>query len=135
MDRHHRRDRRELKARPVAAALPRSGGDIGHLSPRRTEYPGIAAEDVTETTVDTAAVQRRTAGAIDPPDADGDGTNGHQIPLAGLAAITVTAADGQPHHNLPRAAWGRSGRAASPGLTLDLRRGPARIFPPLIPPR
>ena len=122
MDRHHRRDRRELKARPVAAALPLSGIDIGQLSPRRTEYAGIAAEDVTETTVDTAAVQRRTAGAIDPPDADGDGTNGHQVPLAGLAAITVTAADGQPHHNLPRAARSRGGHHGGRPLRRDGRR-------------
>ena len=35
-------------------------------------------------------MQRRTDVAIDPPDADGDTTNSHQVSLQGLEEITVT---------------------------------------------
>ena len=78
------------------ATLTLSGVDIGEFLPRRTDYEGDIAEGVTETTVEAATVQRRTAIAIDPPDADGDEANGHQVALEGVSEITVTvtSADG-----------------------------------------
>ena len=65
------------------ATLTLSGVDFGEFLPGRTEYDGVAAEGVTETTVEAAAMQRRTRVAIDPVDSDGDEANGHQITLAG----------------------------------------------------
>ncbi len=78
------------------ASLALEDVDIGAFDPRRTDYEGVIAGGVTETTVEAAAVQRRTQVVIDPPDADGDSTNGHQVALAGVAEITVTvtSADG-----------------------------------------
>ena len=38
---------------------------------------------MTETTAEAVAVQRRTDIAIDPPDADGEDANGHQLSLEG----------------------------------------------------
>ena len=58
--------------------------------PGRTDYEGAVADGVTETTVEAEAMQRRTAVAIDPPDADGDDANGHQVALQDLGEITVT---------------------------------------------
>ena len=78
------------------ASLTLSGVEFGEFDPGRTDYEGTAGEGVTETTVEAEAMQRRTDVAIDPPDADGDDANGHQVALAGLAEITVTvtSADG-----------------------------------------
>ena len=78
------------------ASLTLSGVDIGEFDPGRTDYEAVVADGVTETTVEAEAMQRRTDVAIDPPDADGDEANGHQVALAGLAevTITVTSADG-----------------------------------------
>ena len=78
------------------ASLSLSGVDIGEFSSSRTEYEAVVADGVTETTVEAEAMQRRTDVAIDPPDADGDDANGHQIALAGLAEVivTVTSQDG-----------------------------------------
>ncbi len=78
------------------AALTLSGIEIGEFTGDRTEYEGVAAEGVTETTVEAATVQRRTTVLIEPADADGDDTNGHQLALEGIDAITVTvtSADG-----------------------------------------
>ncbi len=77
------------------ASLALEGVDIGAFDPRRTDYEGVIAGGVTETTVEAEAVQRGTQVVIDPPDAD-PGTEGHQVTLAGLDAITVrvTSADG-----------------------------------------
>ncbi len=72
------------------ASLSLAGVDIGEFDPGRRVYEGVIAGGVTETTVEAAAVQRRTQVVIDPPDADGDSTNGHQVALAGVAEITVT---------------------------------------------
>ncbi len=76
------------------ASLTLSGVDFGEFLPGRTEYDGVAAEGVTETTVEAGAVQRRTDVAIHPPDADD--ANGHQVALQDLGEITVTvtSADG-----------------------------------------
>ena len=78
------------------ASLSLSGVDIGEFDGGRTEYEGAVGEGVTETTVAATTVQRRTAVAIDPPDADGNGANGHQVALEGVEEITVTvtSADG-----------------------------------------
>ena len=72
------------------ASLTLSGVDIGEFDRNRTDYDAVAAEGVTETTVEAAAMQRRTNVEIHPLDADGDDTNGYQVVLEGLAEITVT---------------------------------------------
>ena len=72
------------------ASLSLSGVGIGKFDPGRTEYEAVVADGVTETTVEAAAMQRRTTVAIDPPDADGDDANGHQVALQDLGEITVT---------------------------------------------
>ena len=78
------------------ATLTLSGVEIGEFDGRRTEYEGVPGEGVTQTTIEATTVQRRTAIAIDPPDADGDAANGHQVALDGVEEITVTvtSADG-----------------------------------------
>ena len=77
------------------ASLTLSGVDIGEFDPGRTEYEAVVADEVTETTVEAAAMQRRTDVAIDPPDADVE-ADGHQVALQDLGEITVTvtSADG-----------------------------------------
>ena len=78
------------------ATLNLSGVDIGEFGGGRTEYEGTPSEGVTETTVEATTVQRRTDVAIDPPDADGNEANGHQVSLDRVEEITVTvsSADG-----------------------------------------
>ena len=77
-------------------SLSLSGVEIGEFDPGTTEYEGAPAEGVTETTVEASALQRRTKVVIDPPDADGDDANGHQVALSSVSevTITVTSADG-----------------------------------------
>ena len=72
------------------ALLTLSSVDIGEFDPRRPDYEAVVADGVTETTVEAAAMQRRTDVVIDPPDADGDDANGHQVALRDLGEITVT---------------------------------------------
>ena len=72
------------------ASLTLSGVDFGEFDPRRPDYEAVVADGVTETTVEAAAMQRRTDIVIDPPDADGDDANGHQVALQDLGEITVT---------------------------------------------
>ena len=78
------------------ASLSLEGVEVGEFDSGRTNYKGVVAEGVTETTVTPEAMQRRTEVAITPDDADGDGTNGHQVALPGVTeiTITVTSADG-----------------------------------------
>ena len=78
------------------ASLTLGGVQLGEFLSRRTEYEGVADEGVTETTVEAVAVQSGAEVAIDPPDADADAANGHQVTLDGVAEITVTvtSADG-----------------------------------------
>ncbi len=78
------------------ASLSLSGIDIGEFDRNRTEYEGSVAEGVTETVVTAEAIQRRTDVETKPHDTDGDDTNGHQVALQGVEAITVTvtSADG-----------------------------------------
>ncbi|MYH68467.1 MAG: cadherin-like beta sandwich domain-containing protein, partial [Dehalococcoidia bacterium] len=77
------------------ASLALGGVDIGEFDPGRTDYRGVIAEGVTETTVTAEAVQDDASVAIVPDDAD-EGTDGHQVALDGLSEITirVTSADG-----------------------------------------
>ena len=73
------------------ASLTLSGVDIGEFDPGRPAYEAVVADGVTETTVEAGAMQPRTDIAIDPPDADGDDANGHQVALQDLGEVTVTA--------------------------------------------
>ena len=72
------------------ASLTLSGVDIGEFLPGREEYEGVAGEGVAEATIEAAAMQRRTTVVIDPPDADGNEANGHQVALEKVETITVT---------------------------------------------
>ena len=72
------------------ASLTLSGVDFSEFDPGRTEYEGAVGEGVVETVVTAEAMQRHTDVAIDPPDADGDDANGHQLALQDLGEITVT---------------------------------------------
>ena len=87
------------------ASLTLSGVDIGEFDPGRTDYEAVVADGVTETTVEAEAMQRRTDVAIDPPDADGDDANGHQVALAGPRRDHRHRhlARRQPQEGLPRA--------------------------------
>ena len=109
------------------ASLTLSGVDIGEFDPGRTDYEGSVGEGVTETVVTAEAMQRRTDVAIDPPDADGDDANGHQVALAGLAEITVTvtSADGS-RKKVYRVQFPETGgiRPAIPGRTACAARSP-----------
>ena len=77
-----------IDARLVSLTL--SGVEIGEFDPRRPDYEGTVGEGVVETAVEAEAMQPRTDVAIDPPDADGDDANGHQVALQDLGEITVT---------------------------------------------
>ena len=72
------------------ASLTLSGVDFSEFDPGRTEYEGAVGEGVVETVVTAEAMQRHTDVAIDPPDADGDDANGHQVAFQDLGEITVT---------------------------------------------
>ena len=76
-------------------SLTLGGVDIGEFDSGTTEYAGVAAEGVTETTVAAEASQRRATVVIDPPDRDAE-ADGHQVALDGAIeiAVTVTSADG-----------------------------------------
>ena len=78
------------------ASLTLSEIEIGEFDSRRPDYEVVVPDGVTETTVEAEAAQDDAGVVIDPPDADGDETNGHQIVLTGVAEITVrvTSADG-----------------------------------------
>ncbi len=77
------------------ASLSLSGVEIGEFDPASWEYEGTAGRDITVTTVAAEAMQRGTTVVIEPPDADEE-TDGHQVALDGLDAVTVTvtSADG-----------------------------------------
>ena len=72
------------------ASLTLSGVDFGEFDPGQPDYEAVVADGVTETAVEAEAMRRRTDVAIDPPDADGDDANGHQVALQDLGEITVT---------------------------------------------
>ena len=70
-------------------SLTLSGVDIGEFSSDTTEYEGVAADGVTETTVEASAAQHRATVAIDPADSD-EATDGRQAAVAGGTEITIT---------------------------------------------
>ena len=98
------------------ASLTLSGVDFGEFDPGQTEYEGSAGEGVTETTVDSTAMQRRTSIVIAPPDADME-ADGHQVALEALTEITatVTSADGSRE---------KVYRVSFPGVAWDPARDP-----------
>ncbi len=71
------------------ASVTLSDVEIGEFAPGRTEYEGVVARGVTETTVEAAAVQDEATIAIKPADADGD-AEGRQAAAAEGAEVTVT---------------------------------------------
>ena len=71
------------------ASLTLSGIEIGEFDGGRTEYEGVVARGVTETTVEAEVVQSRATVLIGPPDAD-EAAEGHQVALEDLTEITVT---------------------------------------------
>ena len=77
------------------ASLTLSGVEIGEFAPARPDYEGVAADGVTETTLEAEAAQRRATVVIEPADAD-EVAEGRQVALDGLDEIrvTVTSADG-----------------------------------------
>ena len=77
-----------IDARLISLTL--SGVDIGAFDPGQTYYEGVIAEGGTEATVGAEALQRHADIVIDPPDTDGDDTNGHQVALPGVTEITIT---------------------------------------------
>ena len=93
------------------ASLALSGIEIGEFLARHTEYQGVVAEDITETALEATAMQHGTSVTMDPPDADGDDANGHQLALDGVEEITVTVtpADGSRRRvyrvGFPEARW------------------------------
>ena len=72
------------------ASLVLAGVRFDEFSPARTEYEGGAETGVEVTTVEAVPAQARATVAIEPPDADGDSTEGYQVTLAGTSEITVT---------------------------------------------
>ena len=82
------------------ATLALSGVAIGEFTSPRTQYVGVVREDATEATVEAVAVETAASVLINPPDADGDAGNGHQVALEEGAEITVTvtSADGSRTH-------------------------------------
>ena len=78
------------------ASLALDGVSVGAFSPGRTEYVGVAHEDVTRATVEAVPAEEGASVAIESADADGDPVNGHQVALeAGVpVTVTVTSADG-----------------------------------------
>ncbi len=71
------------------ASLTLGGVDIGEFSSNQTEYEGVAADGVTETTVEAEAVQPAATVAIEPPDSD-EAADGRQAAVAGGTEITIT---------------------------------------------
>ena len=71
------------------AALSLSGVDFGEFGGARTEYAGVPADGVTETTVEAEAAQGRASVSIEPPDTD-QSAAGYQVALGDVPEITVT---------------------------------------------
>ena len=71
------------------ASLTLSGVDIGEFSGSQTEYEGVPADGLTETTVEAETVQSAATAVIAPADSDED-IDGYQVALDGLDEVTVT---------------------------------------------
>ncbi|MXY15732.1 MAG: hypothetical protein F4Y57_01665, partial [Acidobacteria bacterium] len=78
------------------ASLDLSNVVFGAFSPAVGEYRGVSHQGAATTTVSATAMQAGASVAIEPPDADGNTRNGHQVALQGLdeISVTVTSADG-----------------------------------------
>ena len=72
------------------ASLSLSDVEIGEFASYRTEYTGIPDDGATETTVEAVPVHPDATVSIDPPDADGNASDGHQVLLEGDPVVTVT---------------------------------------------
>ena len=94
-------------------SLTLSGIDIGEFLPGRTEYEGVVAEGVTETTVEAEPAQDDAGAPTHPPDANEE-ADGHQVALDGVSEITVTvtSADGS-RERVYRVGLGDPERAAT----------------------
>ena len=81
------------------AALSLSGVDFGEFGGARTEYAGVPADGVTETTVEAEAAQGRASVSIEPPDTD-QSAAGHLVAPGDVPEITVTVTspDGSREH-------------------------------------
>ena len=93
------------------ASLTLSGVDVGEFSPRRTEYEGVLAQGVAETTVEAEAVQSDATVLIEPIDVNAD-ADGHQAAAGGgEVTVTVTSAD-ESRTKVYRVALGEAGPSA-----------------------
>ena len=70
--------------------------EFGEFDGHQTEYVGLAAAGVTETTVEAHAEQPGATVVIEPADANSEPDNGHQVDVTNGAevTVTVTSADG-----------------------------------------
>ena len=111
---------------PRLASLTLEGVDIGEFSAAQREYEGVAADGVSETTVDAGAARDGARVAIEPADADEE-AEGHQVALAGVdeIAVTVTSADGS-RERVYRLLLGEE-EAAEPGLSASCLRGAVSV--------
>ena len=78
------------------ASLALSDVEFGEFDGLQTEYVGLAAAGVTETTIEAQAAQPGATVVIEPADANGETDNGHQVDVTNgaTATITVTSEDG-----------------------------------------
>ena len=106
------------------ASLTLSGVEIGEFSPSREEYEGVVSEGVAETTVLATVAQSGVGVDIDPPDADGDDANGHQVALDRVSEITVTvtSADGSREKTY-RVTFGEAEQESTPEPWAHCLRG------------
>ena len=110
------------------ASLTLSGVDIGEFSGSQTEYEGVPADGVTETTVEASAAQSSATVAIDPADSD-EVADGDQAAVAGgiEITVTVTSAD-ESRTKVYRVRFGGGVRGAVHG-GLPARRRHRRLQP------
>ena len=72
------------------ASLALSDVEFGEFDGLQTEYVGLAAMGVTETTIEAQAAQPGATVVIEPADANSEADNGHQIDVTSGAAVTIT---------------------------------------------
>ena len=87
------------------ASLALDGVSVGAFSPGRTEYVGVAHEDVTRATVEAVPAEEGASVAIEPADADGDPANGHQVALEAGVPVTVTVASADGARTVVYRVW------------------------------
>ena len=105
------------------ASLTLSGIEFGEFDGEREEYSGVAAEAVTETTVEANTVQRGAEVTINPPDADEE-ADGYQVALADLGEITVTVTSADESRTKTyRVAFGEAEQESTPEPWTHCLRG------------